>query len=381
MKNKIRIIAVGGHLSPLLSVIEELKSVDKDNFGILVIGRKCALEGDKALSLEYKIITELGIPFKSITTGRLQRRWTRYTFFSLLKLPWGFIQAFSILKSYKPNVILSFGGYVALPVVVVGFFLRIPVVIHEQTLEAGFSNRVAAIFAKKICISWDTSGKFFPKNKTVLTGNPVRKFSIFNSALQNQFSISNESIPLICIVGGSLGSHAINVLVEGCIAKLIGHFRIIHQTGDAQKYKDFDRLQKIRETLGPKIKDRYILTKFINPEEIGSIFHLADLVISRSGINTVTELLYLGKPSILIPLPFSQNQEQLKNAILLEKTGLGKVVEQNTLTPDRFYEIVMAVAGDLDKYKKSEKQAKELIKTDAAKKVVAVLTQEAKYED
>lgn len=331
-RNNMRIAIIGGHLSPALSVIDALPK-DKD---VIFIGRKQVLEGDKAVSLEEKVITEKGIPFYPITTGRLQRRITRHTLFSLLKLPVGVQQALSLLKKTCPDVVLSFGSYVSLPVVFASFLRSIPIVIHEQTLEAGLANRIAARFATKICISWESSRRFFPKEKTVLTGNPIRKFSLgAGSSFAGQ--ISNEKLPLLYITGGSLGSHAINLLIDGCIEQLLDKHLVYHQTGDAREFNDFERLENRKKQLSELKQSRYTLTKFVSSDDIGVLLKQADLVVGRSGINTVSELLYFEKSALLIPLPFSQRKEQKKNALFLERIGLAKVVEQNGLTSEILY--------------------------------------------
>ena len=291
------------------------------------------LEGDKAISLEEKVITEKGIPFYPITTGRLQRRITRHTLFSLLKLPVGVQQALSLLKKTSPDIVLSFGSYVSLPVVFASFLRSIPIVIHEQTLEAGLANRIAARFATKICISWESSRRFFPAEKTVLTGNPIRKFQISNY----KYPMSNGRKKLIYVTGGSLGSHAINLLIDGCIERLLDEHLIYHQTGDAREFNDFERLENRKKQLSELKQSRYTLTKFVSADDIGVLLKQADLVVGRSGINTVSELLYFEKSAILIPLPFSQRKEQKKNALFLERIGLAKVVEQDGLTSEILY--------------------------------------------
>ncbi len=360
----MKIVIIGGHLSPALSIIEKLSKTSQ----VLFMGRKCVFEGDKTLSLEYKTIQFLKIPFVNLITGRLQRKFTKHTVPSLLKLPYGLIQSILTLKKFQPDIVLSFGGYLSFPVVLSAFLLRIPVVIHEQTLEAGLANKILSIFANKICISWETSRKFFPKEKVVLTGNPVRQFSIFNF----QFSIPKNGLPMIYITGGSSGSHFINTLIEKNLEKLLTKFILIHQTGVAKEYQDFDRLQKIKNSLRSDLKARYILTKFIEPEEVGSILKKADIVISRSGINTLTELIFFGVPSLLIPLPFSQRQEQLKNALFLKAKGCAEIFEQKD---DRrvFLSKLFAMFGNINKYRENLQKISNLVDIDAAKKIIDVL--------
>lgn len=349
----MKIVLIGGHLAPALSVLEALPK----NTRTLFIGRKYALEGDKALSLEYKAITGLNVPFVGLNTGRLQRKLTRYTIPSFFKLPFAIFRSFLTLIKFKPDVVVGFGGYVSVPVVLCAYLLRIPIVIHEQTLEAGFANRFLARFATKICISWKTSRRYFPKDKTVLTGNPIREFRIQNS----EFRIHNEEkLPIIYITGGSLGSHSINLLIEAIIKELLEKYIVIHQTGDAKEYRDFDRLNTLKNGLSYDLKERYVLQKFIEPKMVGSVLAKADLVVGRSGMNIITELLYFEKPAILIPLPFSQNNEQLKNAKFLEKLGLGKVLQQHDVDSKKLFQAIDLAFHNINNYKINDQDFKNL---------------------
>lgn len=363
----------GGHFSPALSVIDELPK-DTD---ILVIGRKHSLEGDRAISYEYQVAKSLGIPFQTITTGRLQRRFTRFTIPSLLKFPRGFFEAFGILRSFKPDVVLSFGGYIALPVTLAAFFLKIPVVIHEQTLGAGMANIIASSFAKKVCISWETSARFFPSKKVVLTGNPIRK-ELF--MCQKTTTGKKVNVPILYITGGSIGSHQINMLVEGCLEKLLKEFQVVHQSGGSSQFGDFERLQIKKEQLEDDLKNRYTLKKFLNVSEILETLQNADVVVSRCGITTITELLYFGKVALLIPLHFSQKNEQLENALFFKKQGLGEILEKKNITSDEFYRHLTSLYAQLNNYRQGAKLAKKLIHTDAAARIVSVVKQYEKTQ-
>jgi UDP-N-acetylglucosamine--N-acetylmuramyl-(pentapeptide) pyrophosphoryl-undecaprenol N-acetylglucosamine transferase len=349
----MKIVIVGGHISPALAVIEKLKGEE-----IFYIGRKHTFEGDKALSLESQEIEKLNIPFFNLNTARLQRKFTKHTLPSLLKFPAGFIQSYKLLNKIKPDVVLGFGGYLFLPVALSAYFLKIPVVIHEQTLEAGFTNKRIAMFAKKVCISWEFSKKFFPKEKVVLTGNPLRQAIIDAKNIK----IIKNKIPLIYITGGSAGAHAINLLVENTLCKLLEKCTIIHQTGASEVYKDFDRLEKLKSK-------RYECKKFLTASQAAEAISRADLVIGRAGINTVTELIYLQKPAFLIPLSTGQKNEQLNNAEFLKSLGLGEFVEQNLLTPDLFVSTIFSMLDDLSCYRIEDK----ILIEDAAEKIVGVL--------
>lgn len=356
----MKVILVGGHLSPALAILENL---DKNN--TYYIGRKYSFEGDNAPSLEYREIIKLNIPFYSLHAARLQRKFTRYTLTSLLKMPVGFYQALRILNKVKPDVVLSFGGYLSLPIGLAAYFLKIPLVIHEQTLEIGLANKILSSLATKICISWQSSEKFFPKEKIILTGNPIRKDTL--SLLNNKKIINNP--PLIYITGGSAGSHAINELIGKSLKKLLDKYVVFHQTGDSKIYNDYEKLTQIKKSLNSQKAKNYILTKFLNPKESSMMLAKADLVIGRSGINTVTELIYLQKPALLIPLPFSQKKEQAKNAEYIKSLGLAKVMEQVSLTTDSFINTIFAMLKDIGYFKLNKK----IVFDNASENVINVL--------
>lgn len=330
----MKVLITGGHMGPAVAVIEALpKGID-----VVYVGRMHSFEGDKGFSLEYQTITKMGIPFIPLTTGRVQRVFTPHTLPSLLKIPRGFWEAVRILRKEKPDVILGFGGYLSFPIGVAGKLLGIPLVIHEQIRKAGMANQLLSIIADKICISWETSKAYFPQSKVVLTGNPLLPFN-----KETSLSFPSGKAPLLVIVGGSAGSHALNVLVEGSLLQLLPHYRIFHQTGEAVEFGDFQRLQKIKSDLPPELQGRYKVVTFIPPASVWGVLDKADGVVSRSGINTITMLLVLQKKSLLIPLPYGQKNEQLENALFLKKEGIAHVFDQQSATPSSFVQAITAM--------------------------------------
>ena len=361
----MKILIIGGHLTPALAVMESFPKGTE----IVYVGRKHALEGDSAFSLEYQTITKLKILFEEIKTARLQRKFTFHTIPSLMHLPLGFVSAFSILNKFKPDVVVGFGGYVSLPIGVAAKFLGIPLVIHEQALKPGLANKILARFADKICVSWEKTLPFFPKGKVVFTGLPIRKFQVSSF----KFQVSDK-LPSIYITGGSLGSHFINTLIEASLKELLINFSIIHQTGDAKEYRDFDRLNKLKEGLPDKLKERYMLEKFVDPKDVGSIIQQSSLVVSRSGINTMTELIMIEKPALLIPLPFLE--EQIKNAEFFKSRGFGETIFQKNAasnTASLFIKTINKIFNSLDLYKKNLHNSKYLIRKDAASNIIKVI--------
>lgn len=377
MSSTKKIIITGGHLTPALAVMEKLQL---EEWQILLVGRKHSLEGDPALSIEYKIITAKGLKFLAITTGRLQRSFTRYTLFSLAKVPLGFFQSLYYLLKFKPDIILSFGSYVALPVVLAGWVLKIPVITHEQSVVPGLATKIISKFARKICVSWPETIQFFPKEKVILTGNPIRE-EIFDINSRNLgrsipgIGRLDKKLPLIYITGGNLGSHVINEVINQILPKLLDRYLVIHQCGNSQAYNDFEKLRTRNLELKTELRNRYVLTKYVESHDIGWVLNNADFVISRAGANIVTELAALGKPSILIPLPWAGQQEQRANARLLEKAGTAIILPQEKLTGENLYQCIESLRQNLGRYEKNSQEAQKLVNRKAADKVVKVVNE------
>jgi len=333
----MKIIITGGHLSPALALIDSLK--EKKTIQIVYVGKKYNLDSEKTLSLEYQEIKKRNLPFYHLTTGRLTRIISVATIINLLKLPFGLLQSFSILKKEKPDLIFSFGGYLGLPVALCGFLLNIPIYIHEQTINPGLTNRILSLFARRIFISFPQTKNFFPKNKVILSGNLVRR-EIFK-IIKKPFVIKKTK-PVIYITGGSLGSHSLNILIEKILPQLTKKYIVIHQVGSVEQYHDFERLKAYQYS-------SYFPVKHFFLEEIGYIYKIADLVIGRAGANTFFELIALKKPAILIPLPWSANQEQQKHALLFKKLGLGETFDQNN-KPEQLLFLIDKMMANLNFY-------------------------------
>lgn len=347
----MKVMITGTHFTPALAVIEELKKYK--NLQIVYIGREVTMEGDPAKSVESEILPANGVKFIPLTVGRLQRSFTFYTIPSLIKIPIGFIQAFFVIFKEKPNVILSFGGYVAVPIVFMAWLFSIPVIIHEQTLVTGLANKICSIFADKIATSFQEND--LNKNeKAILTGIPLRK-EIIRGDIGRRFG----NKPTVLITGGNQGSHVMNLAVEQCLEKLLRVANVIHQTGES-KYKDFERLSKLEN-------DRYQVYKWI--DNMGEILKIVDLVVSRAGINTLSELAILGKPALVIPVPYLYQNEQNRNAKYFEKLGLVRILPQTHLISENLLKNITSCLNDLNHFNKRAQKAKDVIILDASKRL------------
>ncbi len=377
----MKILITGAHFTTAVAVVEELQK--QSGVEIVYVGRRTTREGDRSPSVESEVLPKKGVRFIPIITGRLQRAFTIYTIPSLLKIPVGILQSIYILLKEKPNVILSFGGYVAVPIVIVGWLLSIPIIIHEQTLVSGLANTISSWFATKIAVSFESENSF-NKEKTILTGNPLRREILDQSRgaklseacdppdlnplrgeLGSHLGIFEEArkekLPVVFITGGNQGSHLVNLAVEGCLEKLTKIACVVHQTGDS-KFKDFERLEKLQSK-------RYLVRKFIF-EEMPYLLRNSDLVVSRAGINTLTELAYFGTPTLVIPLPYLYKDEQNKNAKFFEKLGLTKILPQSKLSVNNLLENIKEMLKNVDELKKNAKEAKKVVIPDAAKRLV-----------
>lgn len=364
---KKRVVITGGHLTPALAVIEELQK--QGGWEIFFLGRKYAAEGDKTPSLESEIIPSKGINFIVFNPGRVQGKFTPYTIPAAFRIPLGFLEALYYLISLRPKLILSFGGYVSVPVVVAGWFLRIPSLTHEQTTVLGLATKINSFFAKKIAVSWSTTLRYLPKDKVVLTGNPVRK-EIFEIDKHYWRLLGfDENLPLILVTGGNQGSHILNIAIESILERILSKYNLFHQTGHLGGFKDYERLNKKRNTLSSRIKKRYQIQKYVSGREWSTIINKADLVISRAGINTLTELCALQKPMLLIPIPWLYGNEQGKNAIMLKKLGIAEAILQEGLTPQVLLKMIEKMIADLDYYRQNFPKVKNLIILNAAQKI------------
>lgn len=358
----MKILITGAHFTPAVAVIEQLKKYP--DVKIVYVGRKNTQEGDSSKSLESQIIPTLGVKFIPITAGRLQRYFTIYTIPALFKIPIGLIQALYIVLTEKPDVTLSFGGYVAVPIVIASWLFSIPILIHEQTLVSGLANRISAFFADKVALSFKSNQE---NGKYIVTGNPLRNIVIkIEDKLAGTEEIfkaaRKERMPVVLITGGNQGSRIINKTVEECLNKLTKEAFVIHVTGES-KFNDFERLRDLGN-----FGERYLVRKWIN-EEYGAVLNKVDLVISRSGINTLTELAYIGKPALVIPFPHLYGDEQNKNARYFENAGLVKILPQSKLSGNSLVENIKLLLKDLSKLKQKAKSAKKVLIADAAKRL------------
>lgn len=351
---KKNIVFTGGHHNSALVLALALK---KEGYQIAWIGHKFAAGGDKNVSAEYQEITRNQIPFYELKTGKFYRQLNPFTH---LKTLFGFLQAFSYLVRLRPKLIVSFGGYLAVPVIITGWLLRIKSVTHEQTVVAGWANRAVAPFVNKIFLTHPSSLASFPKNKSLVVGLPLRP-ELFDPKLRQVFSPK-----LLYVSCGKQGSHLINSALFPIIPELVKRFTLVHQTGANSESRDLERARRLKESLG-ELGSRYQYAPYFFSKEAATYLQSASVVISRAGAHLTYELSYLQKNTVFIPISWVSHNEQLLNAQAASKLTPAVILEEKDLNSQT---LLHAITG-IEKMKPKAK-----IKIDpfgATEKMLAVI--------
>ena len=370
----------GGHISPALAVIEQLKEkakAEKTPLQLLYIGGKLSMEGTKGPSVEQKILPQTDIPYVFIHAGKLQRSFSLKTPLLLWGAIPGFFEALYHLLIFKPDVIFSTGGFVTVPIVLTGWLLRIPIVVHEQTAAVGLSNKIGGFLAKIVAVSFPTSVKEFPKEKVVVTGNPIRSEILAAREARKQPPTTirqlADQLRTIYITGGAQGSHIINETIKKALPKLLQRGKIIHQCGSNEIYNDFEHLSDTAKELPEELFEHYEIIEYIGPKQIGQVFAKVNLVISRAGANTVNELAALGIPALLIPIPWVTNNEQYKNARILVNAGSARIIPEDELTAEKLLSEIDAMLANLNDFQSKAQELQKEVRLDAANKLAEII--------
>jgi len=312
-----RIILTGGgtagHVTPNIALMPRLKEYDYD---IHYIG---SYNG-----MEKELIEKFDIPYHGISSGKLRRYFSLQNFTDPFRVMKGFGEANKLIKSLKPNVIFSKGGFVTVPVAYAAKRNHVPVIIHESDMTPGLANKLSLSSAAKICCNFPETLEHLPQEKAVLTGSPIRQELLSGNRIAAlEFCNFTPDKPVILIIGGSLGSVAVNNAVRAILPQLLDNFQVIHLCG---KGKLDDSLTSLKG---------YAQFEYMQ-SALRDVFALTDVVISRAGANAICELLALRKPNLLIPLSVNASRgDQILNARSFERQGFSVVLEEEELTDER----------------------------------------------
>lgn len=328
-----RIILTGGgtagHVTPNLALLPLLKA---HGYEIRYIGSKDGMEKG--------LVEKAGLPYDGISSGKLRRYFDLKNFTDPFRVLKGFGEAKKLLKKYQPDVIFSKGGFVSVPVIFAAKKCKIPAVIHESDMTPGLANKLSIPSAAKVCCNFPETLKSLPEGKAVVTGCPIREELLSGSRLKGlELTGFQPSKPVLMIIGGSLGSVAVNTAVRRILPELLKDFQVVHLCGK----KNLD--QSLVGTEG------YVQYEYVS-EDLKDLFALADVVISRAGANAICELLALRKPNLLIPLSAAASRgDQLLNAESFRKQGFSDVLQEEEITDEVLLERIHELYENREQYK------------------------------
>ena len=301
-----------GHVTPNLALIPHLR---KAGYDILYIG---SYEG-----IEKKLIQEAGVNYKGISTGKFRRYLSLKNLSDPFRVLKGKRQAKKIIKEYRPDVLFSKGGFVAVPVVRAAKKYHVPIIIHESDMTPGLANKLCYSAAQKVCCNFPETLKSLPEKKAVLSGSPIRDELLTGSREKGlAFTGLTGNKPVIMMMGGSLGSRIINENLRKALPLLLPDFDIVHLCGKG----NLD--ESLKSTPG------YVQFEYVSAG-LNDLFALADIVLSRAGANSICELLSLRLPNLLVPLSAQVSRgDQILNADSFKKQGFSAVLCEEDMTPE-----------------------------------------------
>ena len=345
----------GGHIFPALAIINKIKEKEP-NSKILYIGTTDRMEKD--------IVPNLGIDFIGIKMAGLNRKKPLKNIDVIKSLNNAVVECKKIIKEFDPDIVVGVGGYITFPVIEAASKLGYKTFIHEQNSIPGLSNKILKRKVNKIGVSLEYSKKYFPKDKTIFTGNPRSEEAInYKKVPKSKYGLSKDK-KLVLIVMGSLGSATINRIMKNIIPKFDKKdYEVLFVTGK-NYYDDYSTLN---------IPSNVKLVSFL-PDMLG-VLKDTDLIVTRAGASTIAEITALGIPSIMIPSPYVTHNHQYKNAKVLADKNASILIEEEDLTSDILLSSIDSVLNDSKKYDIMRENAKSLAITNSSSTIYEVLQQ------
>ena len=338
----------GGHLFPGMAIAEAFVEREIGN-EVLFIGTERGIEARVLAGGKFRLRTIQAKPLKGRSLlGKTEAIW---------RIPKAISEAMSILKDYRPQVVLGVGGYASGPALLAAFLLGIKRAIHEQNLVPGMTNRILRWFSQRIFVSFDETKKYFPGNKTFVTGNPIRKEICKGGEKKKKDRFT------LFIFGGSAGAHRINEAVMEALDRLQqikGSLRLIHQTGSA----DVNFVSKGYEEKGFEALVRPFF------EDMTTCYQGSDLVISRSGASTIAELAVCGKAVIFVPYPYAAHNHQFLNAQKIVDLGAAGMIRDEELNGASLAQTILHLYSHPEERRKMEEEMGRTARPRAAQEIV-----------
>lgn len=352
----------GGHFYPLIAIAEKLIELSDKN---KIVDMKLYYMSDSPYN--KRMLFENGITYVQIPSGKMRRYFSIKNFFDMFSIVAGaFLGLISMFFIY-PDVVISKGGYAAFPAVFAAKFLRIPVIVHESDSFPGKLNLWTSKFAQKIAISWPEAIEYLPKDKTALTGQPIRKDLLHGTKEgSHEFFKFDSKLPTILIIGGSQGAEIINNIILETLPQLTSKYQIIHQIG-TKNIEDVTLRYKFIMKDNSNVS-KYRPFDYMNNLTTRMAAGCADLVISRAG-SAIFEIASWGTPSIIIPITNSNGDHQRKNAFNYARSGSCEVIEEINLTPNLLISLIDKLINDKEKLLQMQKNALAFSNPNASEKI------------
>jgi UDP-N-acetylglucosamine--N-acetylmuramyl-(pentapeptide) pyrophosphoryl-undecaprenol N-acetylglucosamine transferase len=354
----------GGHFYPIIAIAEAINDLVREER--LVPPTLYYLAPN---SFDEKALFENNIAFIRIPAGKVRRYASLQNVFDAFITLVGFITAVITLFRLYPDVVVSKGGYGSVPTVLAARFLRIPIIIHESDAKPGRANLLAAKFAEKIAISFESAAAYFPQkvqDRIARTGIPIRKALMrVETEGARQYLGLEKDLPTILIIGGSQGAVKINEVVLSALPDLVAFANIIHQTGQT----NFKSVQSIAQVeLGKSsYASRYHPVDYLSEISLQRAAGVADIIVSRAGANSIAEIGLWRKPAIIIPIPESVSHDQRTNAYAYGRTGAATVIEEENLTPHLLVSEIQRIVNDPELTKRMSASSEGFTDPDAAR--------------
>ncbi len=337
-----------GHVTPNIALIPGLKEL---GYEISYIGSENGIERE--------LIAKEGIPYYPISSGKLRRYRDIRNLSDPARVVRGYMQSRRLMHQIKPDIVFSKGGYVSVPVVLAARHTHIPVIIHESDITPGLANKLAIPSATMVCCNFPETQQYLPEGKSVVTGSPIRR-ELLNGDPGKAYAYTGltPDLPVILIIGGSLGSQVINEEIRKMLPTLLKSYQVIHLCGKG----NLD--PTLHQTVG------YVQYEYIS-DELPDLFAVSDLVISRAGANAICELKALCKPNILIPLSKEASRgDQILNAESFKKQGFSYVIEEEDLSDETLSEAIRYVWDNRETYVTAMRESQQ---TDAIDMILGLI--------
>jgi UDP-N-acetylglucosamine--N-acetylmuramyl-(pentapeptide) pyrophosphoryl-undecaprenol N-acetylglucosamine transferase len=354
----------GGHFYPIIAIAEALQDIVREER--LIAPTLYYLAPNP---FDEKALFENSIVYIRIPAGKMRRYFSLQNVSDSFVTFTGTILAIITLFRLYPDVVVSKGGYASVPTVFAAHLLRIPIIIHESDAKPGRANLLAAPWATKIAISFDSAAAFFPtkvQSKIARTGIPIRKALMrVETEGARQYLELESGIPTIFILGGSQGAVKINETVLSALPELVSFANVLHQTGPAN-FKNVEGVSKVVLGNNPNAT-RYHPINYLDQMSMQRAAGIADIIVSRAGANSIAEIGLWKKPAILIPIPESVSHDQRTNAYSYARTGAAVVLEEENLTPHLFVSEIQRIITDTEIAQRMGKAAEGFTDPDAAR--------------